>query len=90
MRIDYDLIEKINDEIYDNDDFYNEEYYQVLCKKAKNLQQYISKYNITDPLTKVILGQEWMDYDLVKEELQKISLSESQFKRFKKIKSNNI
>ena len=23
MRIDYDLIEKINDEIYDNDDFYN-------------------------------------------------------------------
>lgn len=89
MRIDYDLIEKINDEIYDNDDFYNEEYYQVLCKKAKNLQQYISKYNITDPLTKVILGQEWMDYDLVKEELQKISLSESQFKRFKKIKSNN-
>lgn len=66
MRIDYDLIEKINDEIYDNDDFYNEEYYQVLCKKAKNLQQYISKYNITDPLTKVILGQEWMDYDLVK------------------------
>ena len=45
MRIDYDLIEKINDEIYDNDDFYNEEYYQVLCKKAKNLQQYISKYN---------------------------------------------
>lgn len=89
MRIDYDLIEKINDEIYDNDDFYNEEYYQVLCKKAKNLQQYISKYNITDPLTKVILGQEWMDYDLVKEELKKISLSESQFKRFKKIKSNN-
>lgn len=89
MRIDYDLIEKINDEIYDNDDFYNEEYYQVLCKKAKNLQQYISKYNITDPLTKVILGQEWMDYDLVKEELQKISLSESQFKRFEKIKSNN-
>ena len=48
MRIDYDLIEKINDEIYDNDDFYNEEYYQVLCKKAKNLQQYISKYNITE------------------------------------------
>ena len=89
MRIDYDLIEKINDEIYDKDDFYNEEYYQVLCKKAKNLQQYISKYNITDPLTKVILGQEWMDYDLVKEELKKISLSESQFKRFKKIKSNN-
>lgn len=89
MRIDYDLIEKINDEIYDNDDYYNEEYYQVLCKKAKNLQQYISKYNITDPLTKVILGQEWMDYDLVKEELQKISLSESQFKRFEKIKSNN-
>jgi hypothetical protein len=89
MRIDYDLIKKINDEIYDNDDFYNEEYYQVLCKKAKNLQQYISKYNITDPLTKVILGQEWMDYDLVKEELQKISLSESQFKRFEKIKSNN-
>ena len=88
MRIDYDLIEKINDEIYDNDDFYNEEYYQVLCKKAKNLQQYISKYNITDPLTKVILGQEWMDYDLVKEELQKISLSESQFKRFKKRKSS--
>ena len=42
MRIDYDLIEKINDEIYDNDDYYNEEYYQVLCKKAKNLQQYIS------------------------------------------------
>lgn len=89
MRIDYDLINKINDEIYDNDDFYNEEYYQVLCKKTKNLQQYISKYNITDPLTKVILGQEWMDYDLVKEELQKISLSESQFKRFEKIKSNN-
>lgn len=89
MRIDYDLIEKINDEIYDNDDYYNEEYYQVLCKKAKNLQQYIFKYNITDPLTKVILGQEWMDYDLVKEELKKISLSESQFKRFKKIKSNN-
>lgn len=89
MRIDYDLIKKINDEIYDNDDFYNEEYYQVLCKKTKNLQQYISKYNITDPLTKVILGQEWMDYDLVKEELQKISLSESQFKRFEKIKSNN-
>lgn len=89
MRIDYDLIEKINDEIYDNDDYYNEEYYQVLCKKAKNLQQYISKYNITDPLTKVILGQEWMDYDLVKKELQKISLSESQFKRFEKIKSNN-
>lgn len=89
MKIDYDLIKKINDEIYDNDDFYNEEYYQVLCKKAKNLQQYISKYNITDPLTKVILGQEWMDYDLVKEELQKISLSESQFKRFEKIKSNN-
>ena len=48
MRIDYDLIEKINDEIYDNDDYYNEEYYQVLCKKAKNLQQYISKYNITE------------------------------------------
>lgn len=89
MGIDYDLIKKINDEIYDNDDFYNEEYYQVLCKKTKNLQQYISKYNITDPLTKVILGQEWMDYDLVKEELQKISLSESQFKRFEKIKSNN-
>lgn len=89
MRIDYDLIEKINDEIYDNDDYYNEEYYQVLCKKAKNLQQYIFKYNITDPLTKVILGQEWMDYDLVKKELQKISLSESQFKRFEKIKSNN-
>lgn len=89
MRIDYDLIKKINDEIYDNDDFYNEEYYQVLCEKTKNLQQYISKYNITDPLTKVILGQEWMDYDLVKEELQKISLSESQFKRFEKIKSNN-
>lgn len=89
MRIDYDLIKKINDEIHDNDDFYNEEYYQVLCKKTKNLQQYISKYNITDPLTKVILGQEWMDYDLVKEELQKISLSESQFKRFEKIKSNN-
>lgn len=89
MRIDYDLIKKINDEIYDNDDYYNEEYYQVLCKKTKNLQQYISKYNITDPLTKVILGQEWMDYDLVKEELQKISLSESQFKRFEKIKSNN-
>lgn len=89
MGIDYDLIKKINDEIYDNDDFYNEEYYQVLCKKTKNLQQYISKYNIIDPLTKVILGQEWMDYDLVKEELQKISLSESQFKRFEKIKSNN-
>lgn len=35
------------------------------------MQQYISKYNITDPLTKVILGQEWMDYDLVKKELQK-------------------
>lgn len=35
MRIDYDLIEKINDEIYDNDDYYNEEYYQVLCKKLK-------------------------------------------------------
>ena len=53
MRIDYDLIEKINDEIYDNDDYYNEEYYQVLCKKAKNLQQYISKYNIVTTIRNI-------------------------------------
>lgn len=89
MKADYELIKKINDEIYANDDFYNEEYYQVSCKKSDNLQQYISKYNITDPLTKVLLGQNWMDYDLVKSEIVKLPLTKIQFKRFEKIKSNN-
>ena len=32
---------------------YNEEYYQVLCKKAKNLQQYISKYNIVTTIRNI-------------------------------------
>lgn len=89
MRIDYDLIKKINDEINANEDYYNEEYYQVYCEKSKNLQHYIAKYNVTDPLTKVLLGQMWMDYDLVKSEIVKLPLTETQFKRFEKIKSNN-
>ena len=89
MKADYELIKKINEEIFDNDDYINEQYYQVLCKKCENLQHYISKYNVIDPLTKVLLGQEWMDYDLVKSEIVKLPLTETQFKRFEKIKSNN-
>ncbi|MBR6948943.1 MAG: hypothetical protein IKH54_02005 [Bacilli bacterium] len=89
MKADYELIKKINEEIFDNDDYINEQYYQVLCEKCENLQHYISKYNVIDPLTKVLLGQEWMDYDLVKSEIVKLPLTETQFKRFEKIKSNN-
>lgn len=89
MKVDYELIKKIDEEIFYNDDYINEQYYQVLCKKCENLQHYISKYNVIDPLTKVLLGQEWMDYDLVKSEIVKLPLTETQFKRFEKIKSNN-
>ncbi len=89
MKVDYELIKKINDEIQDNDDYIVEQYYQVLCNKSENLQHYIAKYNVTDPLTKVLLGQMWMDYDLVKSEIVKLPLTETQFKRFEKLKSNN-
>lgn len=89
MKANYELIKKINEEIFDNDDYINEQYYQVLCEKCENLQHYISKNNVTDPLTKVLLGQMWMDYDLVKSEIVKLPLTETQFKRFEKIKSNN-
>ena len=89
MKVDYELINRISDEIDYNDDSYPVEYYQIMCDKSDNLQYYISKYNITDSLTKVLLGQLWMDYDLVKSEIVKLPLTEIQFKRLKKIVSNN-
>jgi len=89
MKVDFELIKKINDEILYNDDYIYEQYYHIMCHKCNNLQHYISKYNVTDPLSKVLLGQEWMDYDLVKSEIVKVPLTETQLKRLEIIKSNN-
>ena len=89
MTINYELIKKIDDEIRSKDDYINELYYQISCSKCIHLDQYISKYNVTNPLDIIVLAQLWMNYDLAKEKLEKINLTENQRKRLNEIIANN-
>lgn len=76
--MDKELIKKINDEIWDKDDFICEMYYQVRYNKCKNLEYYFEKYNVTNLETRIFLAQHWGRDDLAKIEFSKIELDNYQ------------
>ena len=71
-------IYEISEAIFGNDDYSSELYYQVMCKKCKNLDKYFEQFNLDNPLDRITVAQEWMNFDIVERELQRLNLSEYQ------------
>ncbi len=89
MSVNRDLVQLINKEIWDNDDYENEMYYEIMCKKCNNLDYYFERHKVINPLDKIYIAQEWMDFEIVKRELSTLSLTEYQKNKLEELKSKN-